>query len=89
MLVSNWQAHQKNTLQSFLSLTLPSGLVIHNCTFHRQGEARWIGLPSRHYVKDDGSTSYAPLVEFATKEARQRFQAEALDAVDRFMDAAR
>jgi len=88
MFVSNWKAHEKNTLQGFLSLTLPSGMVIHNCTFHRQGEARWIGLPSRQYAKDGGSIAYAPLIEFATKDAWERFKAAALEAVERFMKAA-
>jgi hypothetical protein len=88
MFVSNWKAHEKNTLQGFLSLNLPSGMVIHNCTFHRKGAAQWIGLPSRQYAKDDGSMSYAPLIEFATKDARERFKAAALEAIARFMEAA-
>jgi len=89
LLVTNWKAHRKNSLQGFLTFTLPSGLVIQNCTLHEKEGARWIGLPSRQYTKDDGSKSYTPLVEFATREARQRFQAAALEAVDRFMEAAR
>jgi hypothetical protein len=46
---------------------------------------RWIGLPGRRYTKDDGTNSYAPVVEFASDYARERFQAEALRAVDRFI----
>ncbi len=87
--VSNWKAYQKNTLKAFLSLTLPSGLVIHNCMFHERDGERWIGLPARQYAKEDGTTSYTPLIEFTTKEARHRFRAAALDAVDRFMEGAR
>jgi len=88
-LVSNWKAYEKNTLRGFFSLNLPSGLVIHNCTLHEKDGSRWIGLPARQYSKDDGSTSYALLIEFATKEARQQFQTMALEAVDRFMEGAR
>lgn len=87
--IADWKAHRKNSLQGFLSLILPSGLVIHNCSLHQRDGARWIGLPARQYVKDDGAKSYAPLIEFTSKDARQRFQAAALEAVDRFMEAAR
>jgi hypothetical protein len=77
-LVTNWKAYRKNTVQGFLSLTLPSGLVIRNCTFQQKDGARRIGLPARQYLKDDGSTSYTPLIELSTKDARQRLQAAAL-----------
>jgi DNA-binding cell septation regulator SpoVG len=86
-LITNWKAHRKNTLQGFLSITLPSGLVIHNCTLHESSGVRWIGLPARPYTKDDGSTSYATLIEFSTAETRHRFQTAALEAVGRFMEA--
>lgn len=89
LLVTDWKAYEKNTLRGFLSLTLPSGLVIHNCTLHQKDGARWIGLPARQYSKDDGSTSYTPLIEFAAKEVRLRFQVAALEAVDRFMETTR
>ena len=87
LLVTNWKAYQKNTLQGFLSLTLPSGLLLHNLTFHRKGGARWIGLPARQYAKEDGTTTYTPLIEFTTKEVRQRFQQAALAALDAFLEA--
>jgi hypothetical protein len=61
-------------------------MVIHNCTLHRQGAAQWVGLPSRQYQRD-GSTAYAPLIEFTTQEAWQRFKAAALEAVDRFFES--
>ena len=85
ILVSNWKAHEKNTLRGFLSLTLPSGIVIHNCTLHQKGTVRWIGLPVRQYAKADGSNNYAPVIEFVTKDAGRRFQKAALEAVDAFM----
>jgi len=84
--ISNWKARQKNSLQAFFSLTLPSGMVVHNCSFHRKDSARWIGLPSRQYKKEDGSPAYSPVVDFDCNESRRRFQAVALEAVDRFME---
>ena len=87
ILVSSWRAHQKNTLRGFLTLTLPSGLVIHDCTFHERDGSRWIGLAARQFKKEDGSIGYAPLIEFTSSESRQRFQAAALDAVLRHLEA--
>jgi hypothetical protein len=87
--VSDWKAYQKNTLLGFLPLTLPSRLLLHNCSLHQENGARWIGLPSRQYTKGDGSTSFMPLIDFTTKEARQRFQTAALEAVDRHMGGSR
>ena len=84
-LVTSWKAVEKNTLRGFVSFTLPSGLVVHNCSLHEKNGIRWIGLPSRRYAKDDGTVSYAPVVEFAHSEARERFRTTALSAVDRFM----
>jgi DNA-binding cell septation regulator SpoVG len=86
--VSNWKAHEKRTLRGFLTLTLPSGLVIHNCMLHEKDGKRWIALPSRQYKNAEGSPTYTPLIEFATKDARQRFQEAALKAVELFSEGA-
>ena len=85
LLVTNWKPYEKNTLRGFLSLTLPSGLVIHNCALHQKDGARWIGLPSRQYTKDDGSTSYSPVIDFTSPDKRRNFQAAALAAVEQLL----
>lgn len=85
-LVTNWKAHEKNTLRAFLSLTLPSGIIINNCSLHTKDGLRWICPPSSQFKKHDGTVVYTKLVEFATKEDYTLFQAAALRAVDRFQD---
>jgi DNA-binding cell septation regulator SpoVG len=85
-LITSWKAHRKNSLQGFLSITLPSGLVVHNCTLHERNGVRWTGLPSRQYAKDDGTPAYAPVVEFSSNDAKKRFEAAALAAIDRFFE---
>jgi hypothetical protein len=84
-LVTNFKVHEKNTLRGFMSLTLPSGMVIHGCGLHRRLDAQWIQLPAKEYKKRDGSIGYSPLVEFNSPEARRRFDTAASEAVDRFM----
>jgi DNA-binding cell septation regulator SpoVG len=88
-LVSDWKAYEKGTLRGFLSLTLPSGLVIHNCTLHHKGDSRWIGLPARQFTKDDGTKSFSPIIEFVSNEARNRFRDAAVEAVERHLEGVR
>ena len=83
--VTNWKAYEKNTLRGFLSVTLPCGLVLHSCTLHEKGGARWIGLPARQYTGADGNVSWSPMVGFTSKQARDTFQNAALVAISRFM----
>ena len=83
--VSNWKPYPKNTLQAFLSLTLPSGLMLHGCSYHRKNDARWIGVPSQKFTKADGSVSYSPIIEFVADDAYRRFQEQAIAAVDRHL----
>src|SRR5262245_59728722 len=80
--ISDWKAVTKNTLRGFCSITMPSGMVLHNCSLHEKEGSRWLGLPAQKFTKDDGSTSYKPMVEFTTKLARDRFNTEALRAID-------
>jgi hypothetical protein len=83
--VIEWKEFRKNTLEGFLSLQLPSGLILHNCSLHRKGDSRWVGLPARAYEKSDGGKNWEPLVEFTSKESRDRFQAAAITAVDEYL----
>src|SRR5215469_10457109 len=87
--VSNWKGYTKNTLQAFLSLTLPSGMTLHGCSYHRKNESRWIGVPSQKFTKADSSVSYTPIIEFAYDDAHRRFQEQAVAAVDRYLEGQR
>jgi hypothetical protein len=83
--VENWKSVDHNSLIGFLTLSLPSGLVIHNCQLLEAGERRWIGLPARRFLTVDGTVHYQPLVEFNTRRARRTFERAALEAVQRFL----
>jgi hypothetical protein len=85
--VSNWKPYTKNTLQAFLSLTLPSGMTLHGCSYHRKNDSRWIGVPGQKFTKADGSVSYTPIIEFTSDDANRRFKEQAIAAVDRYLEA--
>ena len=61
MSISDWRPLDRNTLRASFTLTTPSGMVIHDCTYHTKDDSRWIGLPSRSYEKD-GVRKWVPLV---------------------------
>ncbi len=45
--------------------------------FEKSGK-RWVGFPSKEWVKSDGIKSYQPLIEFASREVADKFQAQVL-----------
>jgi hypothetical protein len=54
---------------------------------HETNGSRWIGLPSQKYTKEDGNLGYSPQIEFASKDAKYRFQSAAIEALNRFFEA--
>ncbi len=84
LLVREFQPRNHGDLVGFFTIETPSGLVIHDCRLFKNGK-RWIGLPSRQYSKSDGTTAYAQIIDFASKQVYARFQDEALRAVDAYL----
>ncbi len=85
--VSNWKPQEHGSLRGFLTLTLPSGLIIRNCQLLEAGGKRWVGLPSRRYLMADGRVHYEPIIEFATRNAHRNFERAALDVVEAYLKA--
>ena len=83
--VNNWKPLEKGSLRGFLTITLPSGLVLNNCQILETNGQRWIGLPSQRFRTADGSIRYVPIVEFTTKRARHQFEMEALRAAELYL----
>jgi hypothetical protein len=80
--VSNWKPLKNGSLRGFLTLTLPSGLIIHNCQLLESGGQRWIGLPARQFQTANGPVRYEPIVEFASKKALSNFRRQAICALE-------
>jgi hypothetical protein len=83
--ISDWKPFVRNTLQGFLTLTTPGGMIIHGCTLHSKGDARWVGMPAEKFAKQDGTSGYKQIIEFASREARDDFNAAAIRAIDQFL----
>jgi hypothetical protein len=80
--ISDWRPFVKNTLVAFFTITTPAGMVIHGCTLHRKDSARWVGMPAQKFAKEDGSTSFTPVIEFANRATADRFRDSVLLAID-------
>jgi DNA-binding cell septation regulator SpoVG len=65
-----------------VTLTLPSGLIIHDVTVHTKNNAKWVSMPAREWVKTDGSKSWVPIIEFVDADARERFRDAAIAALE-------
>ena len=83
--VSNWKPLKNGSLRGFLTLTLPSGLVIHNCQLLESGGQQWIGLPARRFQSANGAIHYQPIIEFASKKALNNFRGQAIRAVEGYL----
>jgi hypothetical protein len=76
---SNLKRFEKNTLRAFVDIELPCGLILRGCTLHFH-ERWWVGFPARPYQDQNGKGSWARIVDFSSKAARDRFQEIALEA---------
>jgi hypothetical protein len=67
--------------------------VVNDCTLHEKGVRRWIGLPGKPQIEDGkhrkdpatGKGLYAPVVEIPSRQVRDKFQEQAIAAVDRML----
>ncbi len=85
--VSNWKPLENHAMRGVLTLTLPSGLVIHNCHLLEAGGRRWVGLPARRFLMADGKVHYEPIIEFTTRKAHRNFEHAALEVVEAYLKA--
>jgi len=76
--ITNAKRIDKNTLVGKFDLEMPSGLKISGMMLFEKDGKRWVNFPSREWVGDDGAKQYSPFLEFASKEARGRFQTAVL-----------
>jgi len=80
---SDWRPFERGTMKGWLTLTLPSKMIVRDCSLPREPDGRrWIGLPAKKYDSADGSSGWSNLVDFADKAAYRRFQDAALKAFD-------
>ncbi len=78
----------KNTLLGSFDLELPSGLKINGIMLFEKNGKRWVNFPSREWVRPDGTKSYSPLLEFASRGVADKFQAQVLPLAEQALGLA-
>jgi len=79
--ITNAKIIGKKSLVGSFDLEMPSGLIVRGALLLESGGRRWINFPSKEYQKQDGTKGYFPLLEFASREISDRFQAKVLPLV--------
>lgn len=72
--VTNPKLLNKNTLVGSFDLQMPSGLIVRGAMLFEKSGKRW---------KPDGTKSYFPLLEFASRDIGERFQQQVLPLAER------
>lgn len=76
---------EKNTLRGFLTILLPDvGLRIADICLHEKNGKRWLSLPSKPYIKKDGSTGWSSILELEQSHYWS-FQDSGLAALDAYL----
>jgi len=57
---------------------MPSGLIVRGAMLLQKNGGRWINFPSKEWTKSNGAKGYFPLLEFNSKETKERFQSHVL-----------
>ncbi len=87
--VSDWRPLRKGALRGFVTATLPSGMILHEISVLETNGKAWCSPPSKPMVDrdgrvmldDNGKRRYSPIIEFSSKEIRDRFSASVIAAL--------
>ena len=89
VLIRDWRPMRKGSLLGFAKIELPSGMIISDVTILNGERGPWASPPSKPMVgkdgtvltDDNGKVRYSPIIEFASKEVRNRFSAAVVDGL--------
>jgi hypothetical protein len=88
-IVREWRPLRKNSLVGFAKVELPSGMILADVTVLAGANGPWASPPSKPMIGSDGvvmkdasgKVRYSPIIEFTSKEIRNRFSAAVIEAV--------
>jgi hypothetical protein len=88
--ILDWRPMRKNSLLGFAKVEMPSGLVISDVTILTSDRGFWASPPSKPMIDregvamrdDKGKLRYSPIIEFASREIRDRWSAAVIEALD-------
>ena len=86
---TNWRPLRKGSLVGFVSVSMPSGITIHEVSILETNGRFWASPPSKPMIDrtgfamigDDGRRRFTPVIEFATREIRSRWSDSVIEAL--------
>jgi hypothetical protein len=92
--VLNWRPLAKGSLLGFAEIRL-GALIITDVTVNQSNGTRWAGLPAKAQIdregnvrRDNGKILYSKVMQWATKEAGDRFSQSVIAAImEKYPDA--
>ena len=87
--IREWRPLRKGSLVGFAKVELPSGMILNDVTILSGDRGAWASPPSKPMIDRDGiamkdangKLKYSPVVEFASKEVRERFSNAVVEAL--------
>ena len=91
MNVVSWRPLERGkSMKGFLSLELPSGIRLIDCSFHqRKDGAKWVSMPAKSFKKHDGAMAWVSLIDFSSRAVRDAFVKQAVTAIEKYLAGAR
>ena len=86
---TNWKPLRKGSLIGFVSITMPSGITIHEVSILETNGRFWASPPSKPMIDrngvvmidDAGKRRYSALIEFADRDTRSRWSDSVVEAL--------
>ena len=87
--ILEWKPLRKGSLLGFAKIKMPSGMILSDVTVLQGGRGAWASPPAKPLIDRDGmvqkdangKTKYASLVEFTSKEIRDKFSNAVIDGL--------
>ncbi len=89
--VLGWKLVKKSTLLGFVTVRLPSGLIVSDITVHSSAGKTWVNLPGKPMLDRDGQAMRDPatgkpkftkILEWANKATADKFSTAVIAALE-------
>lgn len=86
--VLNIHAINKGTLLATCDVhIIPWKLTLHEVKVFEKGSSRWISLPSKDFITNEGEKKYTELMSFDNEAIKNRFRSQIMGAIDKYLES--
>ncbi len=82
----NFKPHKAGSLLGFANLFIEEiGLELYGCTMHEKDDSKWINLPSREYIDQNGDKKYINIVRFRERSHYNEFVHQGTECIQKWI----